>query len=94
MWHDLLLKRGGRRGAENYDVIAEGTVVGRIMTFADTPGGRPWMWTLRLPIRRQNAQPRLRGDPRGSHAGVCQELAQRMNEHAERARVQTGKVHA
>ena len=43
---DLLLKRAGRRGEENYDVIADGGVVGRIMLFAATPGGLPWMWTL------------------------------------------------
>ena len=43
---DLLLKRGGRRGDESCDVIADGQVVGRIMMFADTPAGRPWMWSL------------------------------------------------
>jgi hypothetical protein len=43
---DLLLKRAGRRGDESYDVIADGQVVGRIMMFADTPAGRPRMWSL------------------------------------------------
>jgi hypothetical protein len=43
---DLLLKRGGRRGEESYDVIADGIVVGRIMMFADTPAGRPWIWSV------------------------------------------------
>ena len=43
---DLLLKRIGRRGEEHYDVLADGTVVGRIMMFADTPAGKPWMWSL------------------------------------------------
>ena len=43
---DLMLKRGGRRGEESYDVIAGGIFVGRIMMFADTPAGRPWMWSL------------------------------------------------
>jgi hypothetical protein len=43
---DLLLKRGGRRGEESYDVIADGQVVGRIMMFVDMPGGRLWMWSL------------------------------------------------
>jgi hypothetical protein len=37
---DLLLKRGGRRGDESYDVIAEGQVVGRIMMFADIASGQ------------------------------------------------------
>ena len=43
---DLLLKRIGRRGEEHYDVLADDTVVGRIMMFADTPAGKPWMWSL------------------------------------------------
>ena len=43
---NLLLKRGGRRGEESYDVIADGAIVGRIMMFADTPAGKPWMWSL------------------------------------------------
>jgi hypothetical protein len=42
----LLLKRGGRRGEETYDVIADGQVVGRILMFADTPAGKPWIWSL------------------------------------------------
>ena len=33
-------------GEEHYDVLADGTVVGRIMMFADTPAGKPWMWSL------------------------------------------------
>jgi hypothetical protein len=43
---DLLLKGIGRRGEEHYDVLADGTVVGRIMMFADTPAGKPWVWSL------------------------------------------------
>ena len=30
----------------NYDVIADGVVVGRIMKAAAAPVGMPWMWTL------------------------------------------------
>jgi hypothetical protein len=43
---DLLLKRGGPRGEESYDAIADEQVVGRIMMFADTPAGKPWMRAL------------------------------------------------
>jgi hypothetical protein len=44
---NLSLKRTGRRNEEYYDVIiADGDVVGRIMLFAATPGGLPWMWSL------------------------------------------------
>ena len=42
---DLVLKHIGRC-EEHYDVLADGTVVGRIMMFADTPAGKPWMWSL------------------------------------------------
>ena len=40
---DLLLKHIGRRGEEYYEVLADGAIVGRIMMFADTPAGKPWM---------------------------------------------------
>jgi hypothetical protein len=43
---ELILKRAGRRDEEYYDVLADGEVVGRIMLFAATPGGLPWMWSL------------------------------------------------
>jgi len=64
----LLLKRGGRRGEESYDVIADGQVVGRILMFADTPAGKPWMWSLAYgPGDRPHAHSRLWG----RHAGVA-----------------------
>jgi hypothetical protein len=43
---DLSLKKSGRRREDYYDVIAEGTVVGRIMLFATTPTEPPWVWTI------------------------------------------------
>ncbi len=30
----------------DYDVLAEGFVVGRIMKVTTSPAGTPWMWTL------------------------------------------------
>jgi hypothetical protein len=33
---------------DDYDVIADGVVVGRIMRAAAAPEGQPWMWTLVL----------------------------------------------
>jgi hypothetical protein len=33
---------------DDYDVIADGVVVGRIMRAAAAPVGQPWMWTLVL----------------------------------------------
>jgi hypothetical protein len=31
---------------DDYDVLADGTVVGRIMRAAASPEGSPWLWTL------------------------------------------------
>ena len=31
---------------DDYDVLADGVVVGRIMETAAAPVGTPWMWTL------------------------------------------------
>jgi hypothetical protein len=43
---DLLLKHSGPRNDDTYDVIADGSVVGRIMFFSATPGGQAWMWAI------------------------------------------------
>ena len=43
----LVLKRGApsRRRADDYDVLEDGKVVGRIFHLdAAAPEGRPWMW--------------------------------------------------
>jgi hypothetical protein len=48
----LTLKRAsasrpsGEWSEDNYDVLAAGIVVGRIMKAAASPVGAPWMWTL------------------------------------------------
>jgi len=48
----LLLKRAsafrpsGEWSDDDYDVLAEGFVVGRIMKVTTSPAGTPWMWTL------------------------------------------------
>ena len=31
---------------DDYDVLAEGIVVGRVMKAAAAPVGQPWLWTL------------------------------------------------
>jgi hypothetical protein len=43
---ELSLRKSGRRREDHYDVIADGSVVGRIMFFSATPNGSPWMWTI------------------------------------------------
>ena len=61
---DLLLKRATASPGEVYNVMCEERIVGRIMLSADAQPRRP------------HTHPRLRANPRGSHAGVRQELAQ------------------
>jgi hypothetical protein len=48
----LTLKRAsasrpsGEWGDDDYDVVADGAVVGRILKAHAAPAGSPWMWTL------------------------------------------------
>ena len=48
----LVLKRAsasrlsGELSDDDYDVLADGVVVGRIMKAAVAPVGTPWLWTL------------------------------------------------
>ena len=48
----LVLKRAsasrlsGEWSDDDYDVLADGIVVGRIMKAAVAPVGTPWLWTL------------------------------------------------
>jgi hypothetical protein len=48
----LMLKRAsasrpsGEWSDDDYDVLAGGVVVGRIMRAAASPEGTPWLWTL------------------------------------------------
>jgi hypothetical protein len=48
----LILKRAsasrpsGEWDDDDYDVLADGIVVGRIMKAAAAPVGTPWLWTL------------------------------------------------
>jgi hypothetical protein len=48
----LILKRAsasrpsGEWNDDDYDVLADGVVVGRIFHAAASPVGSPWMWTL------------------------------------------------
>ena len=48
----LVLKRAAasslfsERGDDDYDVLCEGAVVGRVIKSAAAPVGQPWLWTL------------------------------------------------
>ena len=52
MTQALILKRAslsrisGEWKDDDYDVLADGVVVGRIFNAAASPVGTPWMWTL------------------------------------------------
>jgi hypothetical protein len=39
-------RQSGEWGEDDYDLLADGAVVGRIVKAAASPVGRPWMWTL------------------------------------------------
>jgi hypothetical protein len=74
----LILKRAsasrpsGEWNDDDYDVLADGVVVGRIMEAAAAPVGTPWLRTLRAP-RRPHA------DARGRYGGIREELAAKIN---------------
>jgi hypothetical protein len=59
----LILKRAsasrpsGQWNDDDYDVLADGVVLGRIFNSAASPVGTPWMWTL-LFGRHEDRSPR------------------------------------
>jgi hypothetical protein len=66
----------GEWSDDDFDVLANGEVVGRIFKANAAPVGSPWMWGLHLPApRTPHANPRLRCDARGRHGCIRQELA-------------------
>jgi hypothetical protein len=56
---------------DDFDVLADGVVVGRIMKAATAPLGLP---DVRL-SRRSHADARVRGDPRGRDGRLREKLA-------------------
>ena len=78
----LILKRAsafrpsGEWNDDDFDVLADGAVVGRIFKSAAAPVGTPWFWTLAYkPPRRPHTDARLRCDARGGNGSVRKELA-------------------
>src|SRR5215471_17318810 len=68
----------GEWNDDDYDVLADATVVGRIMKVHAAPEGSPWMWTLAFslrPPRGSHADTRLCRNARGCDGRVRQELA-------------------
>jgi len=46
--HASASRSSGEWGEDDYDVLADGKVVGRIFKAAASPEGKPWMWTVLL----------------------------------------------
>jgi hypothetical protein len=75
----LILKRAaasrtsGEWREDDYDVAVDDIVVDRIMKATAAPEGTPWFWTW--PMGAPDIDPRLRGDSRGGHDGIRDELA-------------------
>ena len=78
----LILKRAsasrpsGEWNDDDFDVLADGAVVGRIFNAAASPVGTPWMWTLafghhedRTPTTVMSRRARRRGRARPGHGG-------------------------
>jgi hypothetical protein len=76
----LTLKRAsasrpsGEWSDDDYDVLADRAVVGRIMKAIAAPVGSPWLWTYGFDPRDQAACARLRGDARGGNGGIQEKL--------------------
>jgi hypothetical protein len=43
---DLLLRPDVEGRGNDYEVIDDGQVVGRISLFSSSPAGTPWMWSI------------------------------------------------
>ena len=80
----LILKRAtasrpsGEWNEDDYDVLADPAVVGRILKVYAAPIGPPWMWTLAFGHHGDNADARLCRDARGCDGRVRKELAEGM----------------
>jgi hypothetical protein len=68
MTQPLILKRAriGEWSEDDYDVLASGAVVGRIMKVHAAPEGSPWLWTLAFGHHEDRTPTHgLRADARG-----------------------------
>jgi hypothetical protein len=70
----------GEWNDDDYDVLANGEVVGRIFKVNAAPVGNPWMWTLAFGYRRDRAPNHGYAATRGRHGCIRQELAAPMKE--------------
>jgi hypothetical protein len=77
----LLLKRAsasrpsGEWNEDDFDVIADGFVVGRIFKVNAAPVGQPWMWTLAFGYHEGRTPTHGYAATRGRHDGIRKKLA-------------------
>jgi hypothetical protein len=71
----LILKRSGlaTAGFEDYDVLSDGKLVGRIFKASAAASARPWFW-LRLSSSQPQPGAWIRADARSCDGSVPQEL--------------------
>src|SRR5262249_8626206 len=68
MAEQLTLKRAsasrpsGEWNADDFDVLVDGAVVGRVMKVHAAPAGSPWMWTLAFGHHEDRTPTRLRAE--------------------------------
>ena len=64
IFRNLASRLSGEWSDDDYDVLADGAVVGRIFKVHAAPGGAPWMWTLAFGHHEDRTPTRLRADAR------------------------------
>ena len=73
----LLLQPSPARGPNDYEVIADDWIVGRIVLSDASPAEKPWMWSLDHEVYQGGADVRLRSHAGGCPAGVRPVLVRR-----------------
>jgi hypothetical protein len=83
----LILKRAsasrssGEWNDDDFDVLADRVVVGRIFKVHAAPVGTPWMWTLAFGHHEDRTPPHgYAADARGRDGGFREVMATRMNQ--------------
>jgi hypothetical protein len=68
-------RASGEWGDDDYDVLEDGVVVGRIFLSPATPRDRPWMWASGHDGQIRRAAHGYAVDARGGDGGIREELA-------------------
>src|SRR5262245_31672568 len=94
----LILKRAsasrpsGEWNDDDFDVLADGEVVGRIFNAAASPVGSPWMWTLIFPHHEGHSPTHgYAANARSCDGGIRQELAEGISAPDPPNRVTAGR---